>query len=147
MDEELSRLLNQGLALYAGGHAFEAHEVWEYAWKAEVGRTKQLLRVLIQIAAAVHKNEIGTHAGTCKILAKAQEHLSEMMPGGKTWLGFDLEHLGVEMERAQKSADAIALGRTVEFHRPALPRVVGDAQAFDAEEVLANLESIIDESA
>jgi pimeloyl-ACP methyl ester carboxylesterase len=122
-DDELYELLNLGLALYAGGHPFEAHEVWEYAWGGEVGRNKLCLQALIQVAAAVHKHAIGVPGGACKLMAKARAKLEEVRGGASAWLGVDLVALAAELDRAQGEVDAVALGRGQGLEPPALPRV------------------------
>jgi hypothetical protein len=124
-DDELYELLNLGLSLYAGGAPFEAHEAWEYAWGAEVGRTKLTLQALIQIAAALHKHNTGVPRGTCKLLAKAADKIEEIRAGCDAWLGIDLARLANDVARALEHADAVALGGGGSVDTPALPACSG----------------------
>ena len=47
--------LARGRELFDRGRFFEAHDVWEEAWRSESGDRRRLLQGLIQIAAAIHK--------------------------------------------------------------------------------------------
>lgn len=124
-DTDLYTLVNEGLALYGAGKPYEAHELWEYAWGAEVGRTKQVLQVMIQIAAALHKHRTGNPRGTSKLLAKAKDNLANASTGASAWLGIDLVLLAAEVDRALAEADAVAAGTATDVVAPRLPRVVG----------------------
>lgn len=123
-EPEVHELLNKGLALYHANKPFEAHEVWEYAWGGEVGRSKLVLQVLITIAAGLYKHELGNPAGTCKLLAKAKEKLDTVRASGTSWLGLDLVQLDAELSRALAEADAIARDGAGTITPPPLPRVV-----------------------
>jgi uncharacterized protein len=48
-------LVERGRALFNAGSFFEAHELWEDAWREARGEAKILLQGLIQIAAGYHK--------------------------------------------------------------------------------------------
>ena len=124
-DEALYRDLNRGLALYATGHHFEAHEVWEYAWGGEVGRTKLALQALIQIAAALYKHQIGTPRGTSKLLAKAQATIGDVRAGCSAWLGIDFVALEREVVTSLAQADAVSRGEGTVVDPPRLPRASG----------------------
>ncbi|MCB9652673.1 MAG: alpha/beta fold hydrolase [Deltaproteobacteria bacterium] len=117
--------LNTGLDLYRRGLFFEAHEIWEEVWIEEVGRTKRLLQVLIQIAAACHKHRTGNQVGTSKLLAKAVDGLEELEVGALAWLGFDLVALRIEANEALAASDARVRDPTVAFFPPSLPHPVG----------------------
>lgn len=120
-DDETYPLLNDGLALYAAGHRFEAHELWEDAWNGEVGRSKLTLQALIQMAAGLYKHETGNIRGTCKLLAKAVAKVQEIRLGCSAWLGIDLVRLEAELTEALAAADAIATGGEGVVRAPALP--------------------------
>lgn len=124
-DAELYDLLNKGLALYADGQPFEAHELWEYAWKGEVGRTKLTLQAIIQIAAALHKHGVGVPGGTCKLLAKAEAKLDEVMGGCSAWLGFDLVALREAVRVSLAQADDVYNQQATQVAPPMLPDVSG----------------------
>lgn len=127
MIEELGTydLLNAGLLLYAQGEVFEAHELWEYAWGAEVGLSKLALQALIQIAAAVHKHNTGVPRGTSKLLAKAHAKIDEITNGASAWLGIDFVGLKAEVAAALAIADQIAAGSAAVFTPPLLPKRTG----------------------
>lgn len=120
-DDELYALLNLGLALYGAGKPFEAHEVWEYAWRAEVGRTKLTLQAMIQIAAGMHKHSAGVPGGTCKLLAKAQAKVREIGVGSAAWCGVDLVALDRSVTAALEQADAVYSGRGARVDAPPMP--------------------------
>jgi pimeloyl-ACP methyl ester carboxylesterase len=124
-DPDTYALLNAGLALYHADLPFEAHEVWEHAWGAEIGRNKLTLQALIQIAAAMHKHKTKSPRGTCKLLAKAKDKIEEIQSGASSWLGIDLVGLEREVERALAEADRLASEERVEVVAPRLPRAVG----------------------
>lgn len=121
-DEDLTyEKLNEGLALYNAGHRFEAHELWEDAWRDEVGRSKLTLQALIQLAAGLYKHDTGNPVGTCKLLAKALDKVQEIREGASAWLGIDLVRLEADIARALAAADTIATGGTAEVVAPTLP--------------------------
>lgn len=120
-DDRTYVLLNEGLALYAAGHHFEAHELWEDAWKDEVGRSKLTLQALIQLAAGLYKHASGNPAGTCKLLAKALDKIDEIREGASAWLGIDLVALREDVAAALAAADTIATGGEAEIVPPRLP--------------------------
>jgi pimeloyl-ACP methyl ester carboxylesterase len=126
-DQELYCRLNEGLALYSAGKYFEAHEVWEYAWKVEVGRSKLALQALIQIAAALYKHQLGVPAGTSKLLAKSLDVIASVRSGCSAWLGIDFVALAEDTQRALAEADLVFRGASTSgtVTPPHLPRVSG----------------------
>jgi predicted metal-dependent hydrolase len=52
---ETQERLSRGRALFNSGLYFEAHEVWEDAWREETGTVRLTLHGLIQVAAGLHK--------------------------------------------------------------------------------------------
>lgn len=123
--DETYWLLNQGLALYQAGHYFEAHEVWEQAWTAEVGQKKRTLQVLIQVAAALHKHREGNARGTAKLLARAREILAEVQHGTSACLSLDLTALASSLTAASEFADQLATGGAATLEPPSLPAAAG----------------------
>lgn len=62
--------LAEGARRFAEGRYFEAHEVWEDAWRVERGELRQLLQGLIQVAAGFHKGLSQRRpAGMARLLA------------------------------------------------------------------------------
>jgi pimeloyl-ACP methyl ester carboxylesterase len=124
-EKDLYQLVNEGLALYAAKKYFEAHEVWEFAWGAEVGRTKLCLQAVIQIAAALFKYQGGNPRGTSKLFAKAKDKIAEVREGASAWLGIDLVRLAEDVDRALADADAICAGEQRALRVPHLPERTG----------------------
>ncbi|MBI3072201.1 MAG: DUF309 domain-containing protein [Deltaproteobacteria bacterium] len=74
-DAETKLALDRGAQLFNDGAYFEAHEVWEDAWRIEVGRIKTFLQGLIKVAAGFYKAEGGVPAGAIKLLRGGLEQL------------------------------------------------------------------------
>lgn len=123
---ELYALLNAGLDLYHREKPYEAHEIWEYAWNAEVGRTKLTLQALIQIAAALHKRNTGNPRGTSKLFAKAKDKIADIRTGASAFLGIDLVALERDVERSLAAADRWAAGGPQEVPTPYLTKRTGE---------------------
>lgn len=68
-----------GLALFDRGYYWEAHEILESLWIAagRVGATAELLRGLIQLAAAGVKVRQGKGEGAVALAARAKGHFSQ----------------------------------------------------------------------
>ncbi len=124
-EDALYPMISEGLTLYRAGRWFDAHEVWEQAWKGEVGRNKETLRALIQVAAALVKHADGNPRGPSKLLAKARDTMAEVTSGCASWLGIDLIGLSAEIDRALADADAFARGERTDLPPPPLPPVTG----------------------
>jgi uncharacterized protein len=73
----LSKILEEGRALFNGGRFFEAHERWEAAWLVETGSSKLLLQGLIQIAAGFLKARQGHAAGAVRLLESGVGKVAE----------------------------------------------------------------------
>ncbi|BDG01229.1 DUF309 domain-containing protein [Anaeromyxobacter oryzae] len=90
--------LAEGCRRFDEARWFEAHEVWEDAWRGEAGRVRLLLQGLIQIAAGFHKGLVhGRPAGMVKLLgaglAKLEAagdlglvDLTRLRPAVQAWL-------------------------------------------------------------
>jgi uncharacterized protein len=66
---EKQERFERGLAHFNARQFFEAHEVWEEIWLAEVEPQRTFLQGLIQIAAAFHHYRRGNSDGTESLLA------------------------------------------------------------------------------
>ncbi len=107
--EDLDRLEHNttfrfGLDLYRAGFAWEAHEAWELLWQAarkSATHTAQadLLRVLIQVAAAALQMRMHHAVGSARLRAKALERLTDLRRSSKELLDIDLERLAQDLER------------------------------------------------
>jgi uncharacterized protein len=61
--------LDEGCRRFDAGRWFDAHEVWEDAWRLEVGDVRLLLQGVIQVAAAFHKGLVQRRpAGMVRLL-------------------------------------------------------------------------------
>jgi uncharacterized protein len=80
--------LAEGCRRFDGGRFFDAHEVWEDAWRVESGDVRLLLQGLIQVAAAFHKGVVQRRpAGMVRLLDAALPKLDA--GGGLARLGLD----------------------------------------------------------
>lgn len=67
----------RGLELFNSGAFFDAHELWEDAWREAQGLEKQFLQGLIQVAVAFHHYSTGNLAGASSVLQRARKNLAE----------------------------------------------------------------------
>lgn len=73
---DLRRALAEGGRRFDERRFFEAHEVWEAAWRAEAGPPRLLLQALIQIAAGFHKGLVqGRPTGMVRLLHAGMSRL------------------------------------------------------------------------
>lgn len=80
--EQSAQALERGRELYVAGRFFDAHEVWEEAWREEHGAMRRLLHGLIQVAAAYHKMAVQRQPlGMTKLLAAGIEQLAPLPDG------------------------------------------------------------------
>lgn len=69
LPEKTRAALDAGVRLFDAGRFFDAHEVWEDAWRAETGARRLALQGLIQIAAGFHKGLVqGRPTGMVRLL-------------------------------------------------------------------------------
>ncbi len=107
------RALAEGCRHFHAGRYFEAHEVWEDAWRAERGDVRLLLQGLIQVAAGFHKGLVqGRPAGMVRLLAAGLARLDAA--GGAGLL--ELAPLRADVLRWKAAAERWAEGGD----RPAL---------------------------
>ena len=99
-DEALTRAtfrdhhaLGAGLDLFNRGFFWEAHELWEAAWKVSSGHERELLQGLIQLAAAALQAVLGNTDGSERIRIRAEAHLKVARESGAIFCGFDLDYL------------------------------------------------------
>lgn len=81
-----SDLIREGVRLFNTGYFFEAHEVWEDAWRRERGEPRLFLQGLIQVAAGLHHLQNGNKTGALSLFRKAVEKLR----------GYPAHYLGIE---------------------------------------------------
>jgi hypothetical protein len=85
--------MEEGLRLFGAGRFFEAHEVWEGAWRTARGGRRVLLWGLIQVAAACHHLRRGRTRPAARLLARAGTHLEAAREGGAAEAGAVLRAL------------------------------------------------------
>lgn len=73
--------LERGKALFNAGSWFEAHEVWEDAWREEQGEARLLLQGLIQVAAGYLKAAQGRPSGAVRLFGAGLSKLSGLPEG------------------------------------------------------------------
>lgn len=97
-----SAWFDRGLATYAEGDFFEAHELWEELWRdAPRGFDRDFVQGLIQVAAAMHKwFEHGKPKPAARLLGRAIDKIAGAPTG---YRGLDVAGL-VRQARAAKTA-------------------------------------------
>ena len=101
-ETDVYKAVNAGLECYRGGQVFEAHEIWEEAWRASDPPRREVLQGLIQLAAARHKYEQQQNpAGAKKLLDKALNNLEQAGTVDSSVLSFDLVDLHGRIANAQ----------------------------------------------
>jgi uncharacterized protein len=111
MNSDFHECLAEGVALFNAGHWYEAHEVWEEAWKRESGARRGLLQGLILVAAGCLKQGEGRAEGARTLFTRALERL-EPLPA--TCEGVDV---GVLVPQVREWREVGAQGHpAVSFH-------------------------------
>ena len=80
MQPELLVHLERGVVLFNDRQFFEAHEVWEEAWRRTGGDEARFLQGLIQVAAGFVKWQRGQSRGMTDLFAKGSEKLAPFRP-------------------------------------------------------------------
>ena len=73
---EQRSLLAEGQVAFNRGQFFEAHELWEDAWRTLAGSERLAVQGLIQIAAGLHHLQNGRRRPAARLLAKGIDKLS-----------------------------------------------------------------------
>ena len=114
----MERLLDEGSVLFNRAQFFEAHEVWEDAWRRALGADEILLHGLIQVAAGFHKLQCGQPSGAASLLAKGDAKLAAI-PGGAPVPGLPAFRASVEIWT--RTAARMAERATVEYDASSIP--------------------------
>jgi len=80
VDHRFSERLERGVALFNEASFFEAHEVWEDAWRESDGDARLFLQGLIQIAAGFVKLQRGQPRGLLVLLDQGAAKLQGLAP-------------------------------------------------------------------
>jgi predicted metal-dependent hydrolase len=78
MNSGFDECLAEGVALFNAGHWYQAHEVWEDAWRLESGERRMLLQGLILVAAGWLKREAARAEGARTLFTRALERLEPL---------------------------------------------------------------------
>lgn len=70
----------RGIRLFNEREFYDAHEVWEDAWRESAGLEKKFLQGLIQAAVALHHHSTGNVAGACSLMERARKNLAGYPP-------------------------------------------------------------------
>src|SRR5215472_5323376 len=76
----------EGIQLFNRANFFEAHEVWEQAWKRADREEKIFYQGLIQAAAALHHIQRGNYRGAISVYLKCRPKLDQFPA---VWMGIE----------------------------------------------------------
>lgn len=93
----------RGLTLFNAREYFDAHEVWEDAWRAAPMEEKKFLQGLIQVAVALHHHSRGNLEGTRSLLDRAQRNLSHYPD---SYAGVNLASVRAAIAQCQQALSA-----------------------------------------
>ena len=120
MRAESLPFLERGVALFNQQKFWEAHEVWEDAWKTETGEPRRFLHGLIQVAAGFVKLQRGEPKGTVSLLDKGAEKLADI-PSGR--YGIDTAGLLTSVSLWRGNASRMVAAGATDYDAAALPRL------------------------
>jgi len=106
-----SSSLLRGVERFNAHEFWHAHEEWERIWLVAEGEAKMFVQGLIQLAAAYHHVQRGTHRGALRLFDASLRKLSRFPDG----------YLGV---------DRVAAVETAELHRTRVAKEKIDAGEF-----------------
>jgi predicted metal-dependent hydrolase len=78
MNSGFRECLAEGVTLFNAGQWYEAHEVWEVAWRQESGERRWLLQGLILVAAGCLQREAGRAEGARTLFTRALGRLEPL---------------------------------------------------------------------
>jgi predicted metal-dependent hydrolase len=122
MTDDLRTCLERGIELFNREEFFEAHEVWEDAWREEKdGPTRNFLQGLIQVAAGFVKMQRGHPRGMAALLLGGANKLAPFSPDGH---GLNVAELLDALPHWRKVAESMARGEAGgPAATPPLPRL------------------------
>ena len=92
---DVPKALKQGLQAFNHAEYFEAHEIWEEAWKVVNGQEKEAFQALIQTAVGLYHHQRGKPAAGRRMAGRAFKRL-QSVPG--QFLGLDLGALQILLQ-------------------------------------------------
>ena len=87
----------RGCDLFNEGRFFEAHEIWEEAWRATSRPEKQTIQGMVQIAAALHHFSRGNLVGASSLMKRGLQNLEGC---GDDFRGLDINQLREDVRSA-----------------------------------------------
>ena len=103
-----------GLELFNAGEYFEAHEVLEAAWNADLTPGRELYRALLQTAVAYLQIERANYNGALKMFLRLRQWLAPLPDRCR---GVDVARLRQDAFAAQAHLQALGPERIAEFDR------------------------------
>jgi predicted metal-dependent hydrolase len=91
----------EGVRLFNAGQFFEAHEIWEDAWRDAEGVRREFLQGLIQCAVALEHLRRGNPRGIARLQERFERRLS-VVP--VPFMGLDVKRFLDEMRHALSTA-------------------------------------------
>lgn len=93
--EDGNQQLAEGVRRFNAHEFWHAHEEWEHLWLKSEGEEKLFIQGLIQLAAAYHHVQRGTHRGALRLFDAASRKLSRYPAH---YLGVDLTESAERVE-------------------------------------------------
>ena len=125
MENDIRTLLERGVELFNKEDYFEAHEVWEDAWRQEQGARRRFLQGLIQVAAGFVKLQRRQPRGAKALLERGAENISGHVDDE---FGLDLPPLLDSVSKWRDVADHMTASGEFEPGQLAPPRLHLSAQ-------------------
>jgi len=134
----ITKALHDGISLFNERQYFEAHEVWEDAWRTAAGDERLLLHGLIQVAAGFHKLQCGQPAGAVALFDKGLDKLSAVGPAGAGHL--DLRTWLAEIEALRTTARRMVDAGTTDHDPADFPALPAPPESLWSGAILTHIE-------
>ncbi|MFQ5876280.1 MAG: DUF309 domain-containing protein [Acidobacteriota bacterium] len=118
VEADFQSCLRRGADLFNRREFFEAHEVWEDAWRVRSGDPARFLQGLIQVAAGFVKLQRRQPRGARALLERAHEKLRPFAPCAH---GLDIERLLDSVAAWERVAEAMIRGEDPAIDASAFP--------------------------
>jgi uncharacterized protein len=118
MSPRFDACLEQGIGLFNRRQYFEAHEIWEDAWRESTGEPAMFLQGLIQVAAAFVKLQRGQPRG---MLALLDAGAGKLRPIPNRRYRVDHEALLAALPPWRQAAERMLAGGSPDYDDDRLP--------------------------
>ncbi|MDX1957134.1 MAG: DUF309 domain-containing protein [Leptospiraceae bacterium] len=115
--------IDSGMEYYLNKNFFEAHEVWEFQWKKEVGPKKLYLQAMIQISVSMNKIFVNPNlVGANSLLEKSINKLlliqdsDELTEFGKKFSLSLLEEIQLIQKKILANEEQEVIPPKLQFH-------------------------------